>query len=77
MTPPPSSKGPRNSSVGRFNLTEFGLHGHRGQAQCAAPGANHPGCLQEIDNWRYNTPIKTGGFWYSTLADGYCGNGST
>ena len=64
-----------NSSVGIYNLTEFGInHGsHKHQKQCSEPGATYP-CLQEIDNWRYNTPAKTGGFWYSTLADGYCGN---
>jgi hypothetical protein len=71
-----SPYGTRNSSVGIFNLTEFGInHGsHAKQKQCTDPGAQYPTCLQEIDNWRYNTPAKTGGYWYSTLADGFCGN---
>jgi hypothetical protein len=32
----------------------------------------HPKCTDLLSCWMLNTAMKTGGFWYSTTADGWC-----
>jgi hypothetical protein len=58
--PPPSGNG-CNASVGRENVTEK---------------FSHYGCKQGSKNyqcWQANVIKKTGGLWFSTLDEGYCG----
>lgn len=48
------------TSIGRSNIT--------------ARYANRT-CSDEIDCWKLKVGRKTGGFWYSTTKQGFCGNG--
>ena len=61
---PPRPPQPCNGSVGRENITEF-----FGQFACREGQA-------DWECWRTNVAIKTGGEWYSTTANGYCGDGT-
>ena len=45
-----------------------------GGRQCYEPKTGPP---QPWNCWKENIVKKTGGFWYSTVSDGYCGPGET
>jgi hypothetical protein len=53
-----------NNSVGKENITDF-----FGRMSCRTGSPNW-------ECWRDSVSRKTGGTWYSTLAQGYCGDGT-